>query len=131
MMPKFQSNFDVPGKWIVIGFLSCSLGLLVGAVGVFVGSLLLAEDLEKKAMVGTQATLQTVIHLAKLLVFMSLGFVIWPWILLLAGAVGCTYLGTFIGTKILDLIPQKLFKQIMVTLVMALSLRLIFLGCNF
>jgi len=128
LMPKFQASFQFPGKWIVIGFLSCSLGLFVGAVGIFVGSLLLSEKLEKKSMVGTQATLQTVIHFAKLLVFMSIGFTIWPWILLISGAVGCTYLGTFIGTKILDLIPQKLFTQLMVTLVLVLAARLVYVG---
>ena len=128
IVPKFKANFHFPGKWILIGFVACSLGLLVGAIGALVGSLLLSENLEKKAMVSTQATLQTIIHRAKLLVFMSIGFVVWPWMLLVVGAVVCTYLGTFVGTKILDLIPQKLFMQIMVVLVLALSGRLIFMG---
>ena len=128
--PKFKANFHFPGKWILIGFLACSLGLLVGAIGALVGSLLLSENLEKKAMVSTQATLQTVIHFAKLSVFISLGFVIWPWILLLSGAIICTYLGTFVGTKILDFIPQKLFTQIMVTLVVFLSGKLIYTGID-
>lgn len=130
LMPKFKANFCFPGKWVVIGFVSCSLGLLVGAIGVFVGSLLLSENLEKKAMVSTQATLQTVIHLTKLLVFMSIGFTILPWFWLIIGAVISTYLGAFVGTKMLNLIPQKLFTQIMVILVVALSGRLVLIGCD-
>lgn len=121
-------HFQVPKKWMIVGFIGCSLGLLIGAVGTLIGSLLLSENLKKKEMIGTQAVLQSVIHLAKVFVFSLLGFVLSEWILLIIGAVICAYGGTFIGTKILDLIPQKLFHNLMTSIVLILSSKLVFTG---
>lgn len=127
-LPKVHTRFHFPGKWLLIGFLSCSVGLFMGAVGPLVGACLLSENLQKKPMMSTQATLQVVIHLAKVLVFSLLGFKLAPWGLLLAGAIFCGYVGTFIGTKIIEKIPESIFRKISIILICILSGRLIFSG---
>ncbi len=126
--PKFSANFYFRGKWFVVGFISCSIGLFVGAIGTLVGSLLLAEKLEKKPMVSTQAVMQSAIHLAKIIVFFFLGFSLATWSLLILGSVIAAYLGTLMGAKLLDLISEKTFRLIATTLVLMLALRLILVG---
>ena len=128
LTPKSPIHFNIPKKWMIVGFIGCSVGLLIGAVGTFIGSLLLSENLEKREMVSTQAILQSVIHMAKVFVFSLLGFVLSEWVLLIAGAVICAYAGTFVGTKVLDLIPQKLFHNIMTSVVLILSSKLLYTG---
>ena len=127
-VPKFRANFYFRGKWLSLGFLSCSLGLFIGAIGTLIGSVLLSEKLEKKEMISTQAALQSVIHFLKVIVFFILGFSLAPWLLLIIGAMLFVYLGTMAGTKILDKIPQKTFRIIATTIVLILAVRLIAVG---
>lgn len=128
LFPRLPLNFNFTGKWVAVGFISCSIGLFVGAVGTFVGSVLLAEKLEKKTMISTQATLQVAIHLAKIIAFTLLGFSLTSWSLLIAGSVLAAYLGARVGTKILDLISEKTFRLITTTVVLILAAKLVFTG---
>ena len=75
LKPKFKLPM-VPqkGKWGLVGLVASWLGLYVGAVGVFLGSVFLTENLEKKVHVSTQAACQSVLHFFKVLVFVFLGF---------------------------------------------------------
>ncbi len=127
-VPKFRVNISWRGKWMLLGFISCSLGLFVGAIGILIGSFLLAENLEKKEMISTQATLQSVIHFTKIVLFALLGFSLTPWILLVSGAMLCAYFGMLVGVKILDKIPQKTFRFVVTSVVLILAARLVFMG---
>ncbi len=124
-MPKFKLPIPTRGKWVGLGFIASFIGLFLGAVGVFVGAVFLSEKIPKREMVATQATCQTAVHLAKVAVFTSLGFVIWPWLTLLLGTLLLTSLGSWVGTKILDKIPEKIFRRVLTALVALLGLRLI------
>jgi uncharacterized protein len=128
MVPRFKANFKFPGKWLVIGFFACSLGLFVGAVGTIVGSLFLAEHLRKKEMISTQAAMQSTIHIMKVFVFSFLGFSMLPWTLLITGSMLCAYLGTLVGAKVLDLISEKLFRILVTIIVIMLAIRLLLVG---
>ena len=128
LLPKFRLSFHFHGKWVLIGFVSCSIALFVGAIGTFIGAILLGENLEKKSMISTQSALQIIIHLAKIIIFSLLGFSLTPWILLAGGAVICAYLGAIAGTKILHLIPEKTFRIIMTWVVLLLAARLVVIG---
>ncbi len=124
-LPKPQVPFTFKGKWLLIGVVCSSLGLMVGAIGIIVGTLILAEKLDKKTMVGTQATMQSLTHLAKVIVFSFLGFSLVSWTWLILGALLATYLGTLIGTRILNHIPEKLFRKILTGILSALAIKLI------
>lgn len=127
-LPKFKAPVHFKGKWTVVGFLSSFAGLFVGAVGVFVGAVFLAEKLPKKNMIATQAVCQLTLHLFKVFVFMSLGFVIWPWLTLLLGTLILTSVGSWVGTRILDKIPEAIFRKSLTAVIVILALRLITKG---
>ncbi|MCB0350492.1 MAG: sulfite exporter TauE/SafE family protein [Bdellovibrionales bacterium] len=127
-IPKFKLPLPKTIRWVGLGFISSFIGLFLGAVGVFVGAVFLSEKLPKRELVATQATVQLAVHLAKVIVFTTLGFVIWPWLTLLLGALVCTSLGSFVGSKLLDKIPEKLFRAGLTVLIVILGLRLIYSG---
>ena len=125
---KWLRYFD---KWWLTGFVSSFLGLFIGAVGVLVGAVFMTEkNLDKKMMVASQAACQTLVHFAKVVVFVYLGFQVGPWMGLLFGLILTTLAGSYVGTRILDRIPQALFLKIFKGLIVILSLRLVFLGLN-
>ncbi len=126
-----NSSSVMANKWLITGFVSSFLGLFVGAIGVLVGAVFMTEKhLEKKMMVATQAVCQSIVHLAKVLVFVYLGFELGPWVGLLFGLIFTTLAGSFVGTRILEKIPQQMFLKIFRGLIVILSLRLILIGLN-
>lgn len=127
-VPKFKTPLQFKGKWALLGFVSSFLGLFVGAIGVLVGSVFLSEKLEKKELISTQALCQSVLHFTKVLVFVYLGFSLTPWLPLLAGTLICTSAGSWVGTKILDLIPEDIFRKILTAVITLLALRLVIAG---
>lgn len=113
-------------KWVLTGFVASFVGLFVGAIGVLVGSVFLTEkNLDKREIVSTQAACQMLVHIAKVIVFIYLGFQIGPWLLLLAGLIFTTLAGSYVGTRILDKIPQALFLKLFKGVIIILCLRLI------
>lgn len=116
-------------KWLFVGFFTSFLGLFIGAIGVLVGAVFLTEDkLDKKMMVATQAACQCLVHFAKVVVFIYLGFQLGPWMGLLFLLIFTTLAGSYVGTRLLDKIPQALFLKIFKALIVLLSLRLVWLG---
>jgi uncharacterized membrane protein YfcA len=128
LAPKFKMPVSFKSRWIVLGFVASFLGLFFGAIGILVGSVFLAEKLDKKAMISTQAVCQSAVHLAKVLVFSFLGFSLAPWLYLLLGTLVMTFAGSWVGTKILDRIPEATFRKIFTFVIIVLSLRLVWTG---
>lgn len=113
-------------KWVLTGFVASFIGLFVGAIGVLVGSVFLTEkNLDKRVIVSTQGACQSLVHIAKVIVFVYLGFQIGPWIWLLSGLIFTTLAGSYVGTRILDRIPQALFLKLFKGVIIILCLRLI------
>lgn len=128
LFPKFTAPLKFRGRFAALGLVTSFIGLFVGAVGVLVGSVFLSEHMEKKEMIGTQGVCQALLHLAKILVFMTLGFVIRDWLTLLTVAIVMTYLGAWVGTRLLEKIPEKVFRRVLTALILTLALRLIWVG---
>lgn len=126
--PKIQTPLSFRGRWVLLGFFASFLGLFVGAVGVFVGAVFLAEKLDKRELISTQALCQAALHTAKVIVFVYLGFVITPWLTLLVGTILLTSIGSWIGTRVLEFIPEKTFRLAFKLLVAALAIRLLVVG---
>lgn len=69
----------IPGGFISAGCLQVYLSLFVGAGGPLSSALLIKEDINHKAYVGTNAVLTSVMHFLKILVFIFLGFSFYPY----------------------------------------------------
>lgn len=129
-LPKKSLPWKFRGRWFLLGIFAIFLGLYFGAIGLLIGAAFLAEDLKKNEMVATMASVQTLTHFAKFVVFVALGFQLTPWLYLLSGTFVFTVAGTWTGTKILNKIPESLFRKLLIAVVILLSLRLIWSGVS-
>lgn len=128
ILPKFRIPIHFRGRWLLLGVVTSFIGLFMGAVGLIVGAVFLASQIPKQEMVSTQAACQSSLHLIKILTYMSLGFVLSDWGVLIAGGLAMTLLGSWFGTKILGFIPEKIFRFVLTAIVLFLAARLIYQG---
>lgn len=87
-------------------------GMIVGATGPLV-SVLFAQFFanDRKALVATHAAGMTAQHGLKIIVFGLAGFAFWEWLPLIAAMVFSGYLGTVYGTRLLERIPEAIFRK--------------------
>jgi uncharacterized membrane protein YfcA len=110
---------------VLVGMLQTGLGLIVGATGPLTLTLLMKELGEKEKVVATAAVLMTITHCFKLLFFGVFGFVYvdyWlPIVMLIAGAIVGSWLGTLLRQKI----DGKHFFLVIKVLLTLLAIRMI------
>ncbi|MGO3743344.1 sulfite exporter TauE/SafE family protein [Kerstersia sp.] len=101
-----------PGKTYLLtgGALTSFATMIVGATGPLVAAFLAAIGLTKQRLVATHAACLSVQHGLKILAFGFLGFAYAQWAFLLACMIASGVLGTYIGTKLLDNMPERYFR---------------------
>lgn len=97
-----------------LGFLWVGIGasfstMFLGATGPIVAAFLPPERFGKYGTVATHALFTTAQHLIKVIAFGALGFAFWDWLPLLAAMIFTGFIGTNVGNKVLDRLPQKVF----------------------
>lgn len=109
-----HTSFGKRARLSLRGFapLGATAGLisaLVGTVGPFVAPFFLSYGLVKGAYIGTEALTAVVMHVVKLVVYGGAGVLSLP-ALLVGLPIGIVMLlGTFVGTRLLDRVPPRLF----------------------
>jgi len=111
-----------------LGLTVGALASVIGATGPLIAPFFLRDDLDKEQIIGTKAAVQICTHVAKIPAFAMLGFdygahgrTIVP---LLIAAVA----GTWAGRKLLAGISPELFRRAFVTVLVLISVHLIFFG---
>jgi len=112
----------------VTGLITAGVSMVFGASGPFVTTYLKALNLGRHAHVATLATLQTLLHLMKVLAFGALGFAYAPWAGFLLAMVGCGLIGTWVGGKVLNRISDARFRQVLNALLLVLAVQLVWSG---
>lgn len=118
-------------RWpILTGLVSSFLTMFFGATGLFVASFTKSHALPRHAHVATHATLMTLQHGLKVVVFGLLGFAYgdWVWVIVLMIAVGLA--GTYAGRLILNRLTDARFGVALNVLLILISLRLIWQGVS-
>ncbi len=112
--------------YIPLGFLTGLLGIFVGATGPFIAPFFLRSDMENEDIVATKAACQTVVHLVKLPVFLSIGFSYEPYFELLLLLLPCAFIGTYFGRRLISHVSPRLFKAVFEWLLFIIAWYLIF-----
>lgn len=99
--------------------------MFVGASGAFVAAFLDPDRLGRHGVVATHAACMTVQHGLKVGAFAALGFPFLPWLPFLFAMIGVGFLGTLVGRRILDLVPDSRFALAFRILLTLLALRLL------
>lgn len=129
IIPVPQKGQSFSANWyILLGFLSSFLGMLVAVSGPLIASFFLLNQIKKEELVATKAVCQGLTQLAKIQAFGSVvGFSYAPYsglILLLCVA---AILGTFIGSQLLQKMTDEQYdkynKYILVVLALSLLLK--------
>ncbi len=124
------SVFSRPPRWIrrwpvVTGGISSFLTMFFGATGVFVANFTKSLDLPRHAHVATHATMMTLQHGLKVLVFGLLGFSFATWGGFVIAMIGVGVVGTLAGRLFLDRLPELWFRRALDILLVLISVRLI------
>jgi uncharacterized membrane protein YfcA len=127
-MPK--PRFGRTAKPIIFlnGIIAAFLTMFFGATGPFVLAINATHSRTRHGVVATHAIAMTMQHLLKILMFGFLGFAFAPWAPLILAMVAFGYLGTVLGNRILDRLPEELFRTALRIAITVLALALILQG---
>ena len=122
-----------PPAWLgrhgwLSGTVSSFLTMFFGATGPFVATYVKSLELDRQTHVATHATLMTLQHGLKIVVFGIFGFAFAPWLLFMLAMIGTGFLGTVTGRKVLLRMSDRGFKRALDVVLILISLRLIWLG---
>lgn len=120
------ARLEVPRVvFALAGFGGGLLTILVGVTGPYLAAFFLRDDLEKEQVVATKAAIQTIGHCAKIPAFVALGFDYGEHLALLAPLTAAAIAGTWVGTRLLERLPQTWFRRGFRVVLVALGSRLL------
>jgi uncharacterized protein len=126
LVPARDGGDPIPATpaFLLAGFLNGSIGMFVGATGLFVGRLFLRPEWPKEKVIGTLALTQTLGHLLKVLGYASVGFGIAAHSGLLLPLVIAVIAGTFAGRWLHRFLDEGRFRRLFRAILLVLSLKL-------
>jgi uncharacterized membrane protein YfcA len=110
---------------ILGGGISSVLTMFVGATGPFIQAILLPLKLERKGHIATHAVMMTAQHALKVVAFGFIGVALVAWLPLIAAMVASGFLGTVMGTKLLEKMPEQMFQWVLKVLLTLIALDLL------
>ncbi len=108
----------------VVGFLNTT----VGASGPLAGPFFRNLGLSRQGVVGTFSACQTVAHVAKLLVFLAVGFAFLTYVPLIALLSVGVIVGTWVGSLLLERISDRGFGMLYRVVLTSVALGLVWQG---
>jgi uncharacterized membrane protein YfcA len=112
-------------RFTALGFAAGFLNVTIGATGPFVAPFFLNLGLSRQAVIGTQAGVQALGHVAKIALYAGFGFAFRAWWPLLAVGGACAIAGTWVGSRLLDRIPERAFTWLYKSVLSLLALQLL------
>ena len=112
-------------RFLLLGGATGFLNVTIGATGPLIAPFFLNLGLSRQALVGTKAACQAMGHLAKIIVYGGVGFAFREHIPLLAGGIIAVVAGTWIGSRILDYVSERLFVLLYRSVLTLIALRLV------
>lgn len=109
--PGFRSTKPGPVKFFALGIVSTFASMFVGGTGPLIAPFVAAATAHRQQVVATHAMLMTFQHGFKVVAFGLIGFAFAPYIPLLIGLLGFGFLGTYCGRKVLDKLPEEVFRN--------------------
>lgn len=115
-----------PGRrFLFLGGLAGVLNMTIGAIGPLIAPFFLNLGLDRRALVGTKAACQTLGHLVKIVLFGVTGFAFGSHLVLLVTAGVCVVAGTWLGSRILERVSERLFRHLYLGVLTVIALRLL------
>ncbi len=110
---------------LIGGFIATFITMFVGATGSFVQALFLPMGLDRKALIASHAACAAIQHGLKVVAFGFLGFAFQDWLPLIVAMIISGLLGTWLGTHILERMPQIVFERCLKAVLTVVALDLL------
>lgn len=123
--PKITGSSRGPLGLITGGFLATILTMFVGATGPFVTALLAPRLDDRRHYSGTHAAAMVMQHGLKVVAFGFLGFAFGAWVPVMAAMMAAGFLGTILGTRFLNALPEETFRRGLKVILTLLAVQLI------
>lgn len=128
--PRFRSSKPGPAKFLGVGMVGGFTTMFVGGTGPLIAPFVAAACDERQQVVATHAFLMTLQHLFKVIAFGLIGFAFGPYIPLLAGLLAFGFAGTLVGRKVLDTLPEQVFRHGLKAILTVLASKLLYDSWN-
>ncbi|MBM4385221.1 MAG: sulfite exporter TauE/SafE family protein [Deltaproteobacteria bacterium] len=116
---------DTNARFTALGFAAGFLNVTIGATGPLVAPFFLNLGLSRQAVIGTQAGVQALGHVAKLVLYAGFGFAFREHFALLALCGTCAIAGTWVGSRLLDRISERAFTRLYKSVLTLLAAQLV------
>jgi len=125
--PKKLPALSIPyPAFAIIGAMVGFLGPLIGATGPFMAPFFLRDEFSKENIISTKSSVQTMGHLIKIPVFLSVGFPYMDHVIMIVSLTIAAVLGTKAGVMLLGKLNEKAFRIIFKTALFGAALRLLY-----
>lgn len=121
--PLYRLLQKLPGKFFSLGMLQTGAALYVGATGPLSTSVLFKEGYTSDQVIVTNAAINTVINIAKIIVFSTLGFVFYEYWQVISAMAVSAILGSYLGTRYRAFIPEDKARYMIKLLITAFCLK--------
>ena len=112
--------------WKVIAAAFTSfISLFVGASGPLVAAFIKQIHRDRFTTIATFSTAMALQHAPKALIFGLTGFMLSDWLVLIVAMIGCGFIGTWLGLRLLKAFSDQRFGRVLNLLLTALALRLL------
>ena len=127
-LPKFGRVGPRKRRFAALGVGVTFLGMFVSATGTLLAPFVASASADRRNLVSTMATLMAITHVMKLVAFSILGLAFAAYAPLLVAMIAAAVLGTWVGSRTLNVVPERLFRIVFQIILTALALRLIWVG---
>jgi len=128
--PKRKKQIRLKAKFYVLGFFSNLMSLLFGVTGPLLAPFFLNENLNRFQIIATKAATQFVGHVTKIIIYTIIGVQLAAHIKILVLMVIAVLAGTFIGTKLLGKLSDKIFIYFFKGLISLLCIRMLIIAVS-
>ena len=114
-------------NWVLapVGAVSSFATMFLGATGPLVAAFISPDRLERHQVIASHAAAMTIQHGFKIAAFTAIGFAFLPWLPMLALMILSGFLGTLIGRRTLDRLPERAFAVVFKAILTLLALDLV------
>ena len=127
-VPKIARFGPERGRFAFMGFVVTFLGIFISATGTLLASFTVAIAPDRRNHIATLGALMSIVHIAKLAAFILLGVSFGNYVPLIAAMIVTSFIGTWIGKYALDIVPERLFRIAIQTMLTLMALRLIWVA---
>lgn len=124
-LPSVSWRPQLKHPWAIVGFLHSLLSTLF-AYGAILHSVILHTGLSRRQIVGTMAGCLSGMSVFKIIGYSWFGFDYTPYLWLIAAAIAASIVGTWLGKRLSEKLPEHGFRLVFRILVTVTALRLLY-----